>query len=214
MTPTEVNTAARDLYNATGDTYFADTQLYNWQWQASHILAKKAWLIERTYQTTTVAATQDYAFPTNTIAIKRLLVNGRKLKNITHRYDDSITLSNQQVTTQGWPIYYTLWNYTASLRPIPDSAYTLLIYSYNDAQQITATSSLEIPSLFHFSTVYYLLMMMAAKDKALDLMSFWDAKWQGEIMEAINYKKKMKRADSFATVQSEDVLPVTIVGEA
>jgi hypothetical protein len=214
MTVTDLITAARDLYNATGDTFFTDAQLYNWIWQASHELAKKAWLIERKYNASTVAGTQDYQFPTNTIAIKRVTVNGRKIKNITHRYDDAITLSNATVTTMGWPIYYTTFNYTISLRPIPDAVYTLQVFSYSDAQQITAQSTLEVPPLFHFDMVDYLLYRMYFKDKDTQNAQIHAAIWADHVKDAIAYKNRMKRTDSFATVQSEDVLPVTIVGES
>lgn len=214
MTVSDLITAARDLYNASGDSFFTDQQFYNWIYQAQHELARKAWLIERKYTTTTVSGTQDYAYPTNTIAIKRVTAGGRKLKNITHRYDDAITLSNQASTTQGWPIYYTVWDYTMSLRPIPDDAYSLVIFSYSDAQPVTAASDLEVPTLFHFDIVDYLLARMYAKDKAADLMGLHSAFWAEHVKDAVAYKNRMKRSDSFATVQSEDVLPVTIVGEA
>jgi hypothetical protein len=214
MTPTEVATAARDLYNAVGDTYFTDAQLYNWMWQGCHEFAKKAWLIERMYTTTTAAGTQSYTYPSNTIGIKRITVNGKKIKRITMREDDAITLSNQQVNAQGWPIYYYDFNYTIYLRPIPDAVYTMQIFSYNDAQAITATSTLEIPTLFHFDLVDYLLWRMFAKDKDTANMQLHAAIWAEHVKDAAAYKNKMKRSDSFATVQSEDTLPVTILGEA
>lgn len=215
MIPSDIATAARDLYNASGDSYFSDTQMYNWIWQASHDLAKKAWLIERTYTTTSVANQQSYTYPTTTIAIKRVTVNGRKIKRITHREDDAITLSNATVTATGWPIYYTDFDYTLYLRPIPDGTYTIQIYTYNDATYpITASSTLEIPALFHFDMVDYVLFRMFGKDKNPELMQFHLALWQQHVKDAIAYKNRMKRTDSFATVQSEENLPVTILGEA
>ena len=215
MTPSEINTAARDLYNASGDSFFTDSQVYNWIWQGCHELAKKAWLIERVYTTTTTASTQAYSYPSNTIAIKRITVNGKKIKRITMREDDAITLSNQTAATEGWPIYYTDFNYTIYLRPIPDaSTYTIAIYSYNDAQQITATSALEIPTLFHFDLVDYVLMRMFMKDKNADFVALHGAEWAQHVKDAIAYKNRLKRTDGFATVQSEDNLPVTILGEA
>lgn len=214
MTPQEVNTAARDLYNATGDTFFTDLQIYNWMWQACHILAKKAWLIESTATVSTIAGTQTYAYPSNVIAIKRITVNGKKIKRITLRDDDAITLSNQTVTTQGWPIYYTDFNYTLYLRPIPDGVYSMVVYSYNDASAITASSTLQIPALFHFDLVDYILWRMFGKDKDDTNMGIHMGIWTDHVKDAIAYKSRLKRTDSFATVQSEDTLPVTILGEA
>jgi hypothetical protein len=214
MTVTEVVTAARDLYNATGDNYFTDAQIYNWIWQACHEFSKKAWLIERTYTASTVASTQDYSYPTNTIAIKRITVDGKKIKRISLREDDSITLSNSSSTSTGYPIYYTDFNYTLSLRPIPDSVYTIKIYSYNDAQAISATSTLEIPTLFHFDLVDYVLMRMFGKDKDITNMTFYGSEWASHVKDAISYQRRKKRTDAFVCVQPEDNLPITILGEA
>lgn len=214
MTPSEVNNAARDLYNAASDTFFTDAQMYNWQWQACHEFAKKAWLIERIYTASTVASQQDYAYPTNTIAIKRLTVDGRKLKRTTHREDDGLTLSNSASATTGAPCYYTDYNFIVSLRPIPDAVYTLKIYSYNDAAAITAASTLEIPALFHFDLVDYLLWRMFAKDKDMTNAAFHLNEWKGHVQDAVSWQRRKRRTDSFATVQNEETLPVTILGEA
>ena len=214
MTVTEVITAARDLYNSTGDSFFSDTQMYVWIKKACDEMAKKAKIIERTYTTTTVDGQQDYAYPTNTIEIKRVTYNGAKLKRITHRDDDTVTLANAASTQTGSSIYYTDWNFTLSLRPIPDSAVTLKIYSYNLAQAITATSTIEIPDLFQFDITYYLNMMMATKDQNWDAVTYFKGMWDQAVMNAIAWKKRQKRSDSFATVQDEESHVVTNLGEA
>lgn len=214
MTPTDIVSAARDLYNGTNDTFFTDTQMYNWIWQAEKELAKKAWLIEKHYQASTVAATQGYTYPTYAIGVKRIAVNGRKLKEITFRQDDAITLSNQTITSQGWPIYYTDFNFTIYMRPIPDSIYTIDLYTYNDAQPVSASSTIEVPALFHFDIVDYLLFRMYFKDQNIASAEEHKTLWQGHVVDAVAYKNRKKRTDSFATVQSEEVLPVTILGEA
>lgn len=215
MTPVEVATAARDLYNATGDTFFGDTQLYNWMWQGCHELAMKAWCIEAIDSSqSTVAGTQGYAYGTNVIAIKRVTVNGKKLKRITMREDDAITLSNQAVSTQGYPIYYYEFNNTIYMRPIPDAIYTIGFWTYNDAAVITAVSTFTIPTLFQFDLVDYCLFRMFAKDKDVDLASLHKSLWEQHVKEAISFQKRQRRTDSFATVQSEDTLPVTILGES
>lgn len=213
MTPVDVNTAARDMYNATGDTFFTDAQIYNWIWQGCHEIAKNN-LIENVYTTSTVEGQQSYPFPTNALAIKRIIINGKKIKRITMRDDDAITLSNQNITSQGWPVYYVEYNFVIYLRPIPDGVYTLQIYTYDDSAQITATSSIPIPALFHFDLVDYCLFRMFSKDKDTNNAQFHKSMWDGHVKEALAWKRRMKRSDSFATVQSEDTLPVTILGEA
>jgi hypothetical protein len=213
MTPLEINTEARDLYNAVGDTFFTDLQIYNWMKQACDQFAK-LWLIESSSSTSTVAATQSYAYPTNAIALKRVLVNGRKLKRITGREDDAVTLSNQTATTQGWPSYYTDWNSTIYLRPIPDAVYTLSFQTYNLHSTISAASTLDLPVLFHQDLVDYVLMRMFAKDKDVINMSYHRDLFFEHLKEAKAYQARKRRTDSFATTQSEENLPVTILGEA
>lgn len=214
MTPTDIITAARDMYNATGDSFFSDTLMYNWIWQGCHEFAKKTWLIEATSSSSTVAGTQAYAYPTNAIAIKRVTVNGKKLKRITFREDDAITLSNSVSATQGYPIYYTDFNSSLALRPIPDSIYTMVTYYYSDQPQITAgTTPIILPALFHFDLVDYVLYRMFMKDKDIESGQFHLQNWLMHIKDGLSYKNRLKRTDSFATVQSEDTLPVTILGE-
>lgn len=214
MTAGEVVAAARDLYNATSDSFFADTQMYNWVWQGCQEFAKKAWTIESTSTQSTVVGTQDYVYPTNCIAVKRVLYNGKKLKRLTHRQDDAATLSNQNSTQSGTPVYYTDFNLTLSLRPIPDAVSTLKVYGYFAPTTITtAAAVLQIPALFHFDLVDYLLSRMYSKDKQWDAVSFYQGEWGRHLKDAVAHKARVKRSDSFATVQDEETLPVTIFGE-
>lgn len=214
MTPTDVLTQARDQYNAVGDSFFTDSALLNWMKDACDILAREAWIIERVYTTTTVASQQAYAYPTNTLAIKRITYNGRKIKRLTGRQDDAATLSNQSAATTGNVVYYTDFNYTIYCRPIPDSAFPLVIYSYNTAQPIVTTSSLEVPEWTHMALVKYLLKTMFAKDQNTAMIQFYSGEWNEEVLKIKAIQRRRMRADSFATVQDEETLPVTIFGES
>lgn len=215
MLPSDVINSARDMYNATGDSFFSDTLMYYWVWQACHEMAKETWLIESSFSQNTVAATQAYAYPTNAIAIKRVTVNGKKLKRITFREDDAVTLSNSNAATQGQPSYYTDFGFSINLRAIPDGIYPMVIYFYSDQPQITAgTTPILLPLLFHFDLVDYVLFRMFMKDKDSENGQFHYTAWLKHIKDAMKYKNRLKRSDSFATVQSEDTLPVTILGEA
>lgn len=213
MTPQEVLIQARDQYNAVGDTFFTDTALFNLMKDACDILARECWLIERVYTANSVASQQAYAYPTTTLAIKRITVNGKKIKRITGRQDDAVTLSNQASATLGIPVYYTDFNYTIYCRPIPDTIYPIVIYSYNSAQPITNTSTLEVPGWTHMALVKYILMFMFAKDQNTSMIEFFSGQWGDEVKRIKAIQRKRMRADSFATVQDEETLPVTIMGE-
>jgi hypothetical protein len=219
MLPTDINTASRDLYNATSDTFFSDTQIYNWMYIAEQELAWKARCIEKINSagaiTTTTSGTQSYAYPTNTFSIKRITVNGKKLKRITGREDDAITLSNSTVTTQGWPIYYTDFGTSIAMRPIPDSSsYPISWYTYDLPTLPSATGTLDVPVAFHMWLCDYVLYRMFAKDKDTVNMQFHKGEWDKHVVNAVQYMRLLHRNDSFKTVQSEDNLPVTILGEA
>lgn len=214
MTVTDVITAARDIYNASGDTFFTDLQFYNWITQAQEELATKAWVIEGTTTGVTVASTQDYVYPTNYISIKRVVVNGRKLKPISHRQDDSVTLSNTASTITGQPTYYTDFNDTVSMRPIPDAVYTINWMGYKNATNIAAASdSITVPVKYHFDLVNYCLWRMFSKDKDTENMAAHLSLWRETIKDAISFQRRKKRMDGFATVQNEDNLPANILGE-
>lgn len=212
MTPSDVMTSARQQYNAVGDTYFPDANIYNWIYQAQMILAKRADVIEQTYQTTTVAAQQGYSYPSNTMMIKRVTVNGRKIKPISMRQDDAVSLQNSASQQQGQPAYYFIWQNTINFRPIPDTTYTLQIWSFNYPSTVSATSVLDVPAEYHMDLVDYVLYRMFSQDKNIEMAQLHKGHWEEHVKEAMSYRRRRLRADGFADTQSEDTLPTTILG--
>ena len=77
MTPSEVETAARRQYNATGDTFFSSEELAQLMYFGQMELAREVFCIEQTYSASTVSGTQGYAYPSQVIGIKRITVDGR-----------------------------------------------------------------------------------------------------------------------------------------
>lgn len=214
MLVTDIQTAARDSYNATGDSFFPDSQLNLWITQGCNEMCTTSWLIDSATTTSTVSGTQAYAYPTNAIAIKRVTVGGKKIKRITQRQDDSITLSNQASTQSGYPVYYYDFDGSIYLRPIPDAIYTLVIQTNNMQTPITSNVvPLDIPAVFHFYLVDYCLMRMFQKDKDIPNVQLHLSIWNDHLKKVSSYKQLMKRQDSFTTVQDEETLPVTILGE-
>lgn len=212
MTPQTIEDAARNRYNGTGDTFFNTDDFLDSIYQAEQELAAEANIIENTYTTTTVAGTQDYDYPANTISIKRVTYNGAKLQPIDMRDDDVMSLSNSADTTQGTPQFYYIWNNTISLRPIPDDALTLKIYSYDMPQAVTASSTLEIPVIFHMAIVDFVLAQMYAKDKDFAAYDKFMLRWQAHVERAKKWARKRKRGDSFASVKDEDSLAINLLG--
>ena len=140
--------------------------------------------IERVYTTPTVAIQQEYSYPTNTVAIKRITYQGKKLQLITMREDDAVTGLNQSTTNEGTPQYYFIWNKTIYLRPIPDSVGTIKIFSLNVPDVVLTTSTIEIPTEFHMSLVDYILQRMCLKDKDYQGATMYENRWKSTLVEA------------------------------
>lgn len=212
MTPAQIEDAARREYNAVGDTHWSSTEFLAMMDRAQLELAREAMCIEQTYTTTTVAGTQEYTFPSNTIAIKRVTYDGKVLYPITYQEDDTVTVYNASTTTQGVPQWYTVWNDIIALRPIPSDALTLKIYSYNEPQALTAGSTLETPSIFHGHIVDFLLARMYSKDKDFNSAQYYDRKWMDGKAQAIKWFQRKRVTNKFKSVQDENVLLIRPVG--
>jgi hypothetical protein len=212
MTPTQLLTAVRQEYNAVNETFWSDSELLGLVWAACLEIATETLCIERIYTTTTIADTQEYAYPTNVIALKRVSYDGVKLAVIDHRRADALTLNNTTTTITGSPDYYTEWNGSVALFPAPNDAKELKLYTYNEPAEITIGSTLEVPSVFHGRLKNPVLSKMYAKDKDFNSATYYQNLWIEDKKEIKRWVRKRKRGDSFQTVIDEESLPNTILG--
>ncbi len=206
MTPTQFEEQVRQRYNAINDTFWSQSEIFGYLTDACMEAARECFLIERTYTSTTTSGVQEYAFPTNTIAIKRITWNGIRVDPIAMIEDDAVTGLNQGTTDTGTPIYYWQWNYTISLRPIPGDAQELKIWSYNLPSDITVASTIEIPPEFHFDLYSPVLRDMAAKDSNWSAAAEYEEKWEKSILKMKAWARKRKRTDGLTVVMSEEVV--------
>ena len=212
MTVAQLLTAAQEEYNAVGDTFFSDNSIYNLMTKGCNELALKAHLIEaKDTSTSTVAGTQTYSFPTYAFEIKRVEYNGAKLDPIDFREDDLVNLY-PATTTTGTPRYYAVWNRQIYLRPIPGEVKTLTIYSYNSPAVVTSVSTLEIPAVWHWSLVDFILMNMCAKDQNSNMVTYYKTLWDEHVKNAISWKARQKRTDGPAQVKDEDLARKAFLG--
>lgn len=202
MSPTDIELAARNRYNAVGDSFWSQAEIFMLIYDACLDMARECFLIETTYTTSTVASQRAYDYPTNTISIKRIEYNNAKLEPVSFREDDYIVGYNQSVTSTGTPMYYSIWDETIYLRPTPSGVGTLTIYSYNEPSEVTSTSTLEIPTQFHMDIVSYVVSEMCSKDQNYTGAQWFLNKWEKAKLSAKRYARKQKRGDSFAVVQT------------
>ena len=209
MTPAEIILAARQKYNAVGDSNWSDSEICTLIYAGELELATECGMaIENTYSTSTVASTREYAFPSNAQSIKRIEYNGKKLFPISFRDDDSLTNQNEATTDTGTPEYYEIFDSTIYLRPIPDSVGTLTMYAHSEPQAVTTTSTLEIPSFTHGALVDFVVSEMAAKDLNFRMADYYMNRWESIHIPRIKKRLKLnKRGDAFAVVQCEELLP-------
>lgn len=218
MTPTDIENMARSKYSAVGDTFFTQMEVQYLIYQAQLELANECNIIENIYTTTTTAGTRQYAYPSQARIIKRveyinLLGAGSKLEPITFREDDALTLTNVASLTMGTPTFYTIFNYSLYLRPIPDtSACTIKVYSFNEPQLVTTASVIDVPSNFHMDIVDFVVMHMYLKDKDSEMAKCYAELWLTAKTRAKRFVEKRKRGDGYTVTQNEDSLAVTLLG--
>ncbi len=212
MTPTQIIQSARESYNAVGDTFWSDSELLTYAYFACVDLSERALPIERTFTLTTTASTQEYAYPTNAISLKRVQYDGAKLSPISMGEDDALTTNNANTSDSGTPQYYFIWNEGIFLRPIPDDTKELKVFAYVEPQTISITSTLEIPTLWHPAIVSYMIWRMTIKDQNKDSGDRWKADYEAYVIKAQRWWKRRQRGDRMRVVKNEDAYAVTLLG--
>lgn len=211
MTPSDLCTYARQQYNAVNDSFFADAELYRHIWHAQDIMAKEASAIENTYTTSTVASQQEYTYPTNAVAIKRITYDGKRLERVKLKDDDLLTGFNATTTATGTPTHYFEFDRVIYLRPVPDAVATLKIFAFDRPQEVTATSTLDVPGEFQLDLVSYMLWRMASKDQNFQGAEFYKTQWEEALARCKKWARKRLLADGFNVVRDEDAIVTSIL---
>lgn len=197
MTPQDINQAVRERYNAVGDTFFNDNLVYDAIYQAQMIMAQECFVIENIYSTTSVAGTRNYAFPTSTMTIRRVEYDGEKV--IPASIDKDPKTSTTEVS--GDPRLYAIWNNEIVFFPTPSATGdTILIYTYNEPQQVTSNSVLDVPSRYHPDMIDFVLSIFYAKDGNLQMSSFHRNLWESSLARIKRTRAKEKTSDELVVV--------------
>lgn len=212
MTPTEIETAARNAYNALGDTFWSQSEILVLMYMGMTDLSQAGLNMERSYLTSTVVGQREYDFPTNAISIKRIEYNGQRLVPISLTEDDMLTLYNTDTTNQGTPQYYSIWNNVIMLRDIPDTIGNLKVYAYIQPSVPTVLSTLDLDELWHPALVEFVTKEMVLKDGNFKAYEIYDQRWQAWKVRALAWQAQKKRTDSFARVKNEDEYGRNVIG--
>ncbi len=213
MTPLEINTFARQKYNAVGDDFFSDQEIYTTIFQACCEICSEAFLVEQSYTTSSVSGQQEYSFPTNAMNIKRITYDGKKLSPISFREDDIITVLDADTGATGTPSSYMIWNNIIYLRAVPDtSSLTIKVFTNISPQTVTATSTLEVPAIFQPCIASFVVSELSAKNKNYQGLDSYRTLWKEDLTRMKRWYRKTKSGDAFAVVKDADILPQTYWG--
>ena len=205
MTPQQVNDAIRQRYNAEGDTFFGEAMIWDLIYQGQMIMAQEAFVIERKYTAVSVASTREYDFPTSAISVRRIEYDGKKMLPVT--VDQDPKTSTTEVS--GTPGEYAVWNNKLILYPTPSaSGDTITIYTYNEPQPVTATSTLEIPTEYHLDLIEFALGSLSAKDGNGAMAKYFDERWFRCLERVKRTAAKKRRGDGLSVVRDENTFSV------
>src|SRR4051794_5385415 len=119
MTPAQIEAAARNKYNSTGDTFYTSAEIVDYIYQAQLELAQVCPIIEAVYTTTSVASQQEYSYPTNTNTIKRVTYDGKKLPPISYRDEDTVPVLSPTTNPSPTHDFNADWNRALCLKNRP-----------------------------------------------------------------------------------------------
>jgi hypothetical protein len=206
VTPDEVATYARQRYNAVNDTtFFSDSLMYSFIYDAEMQLARYSNCIRSVYSTTTTAGQQEYPCPANTISIKRITYNGYEVMPRSLKEVLDLTATNAAAT--GTALIYAIWNEVLYLGPIPDAAQTLKIWSINEPAVVSAASTLDVPTRYHTDLAEYLNWQMCVMDKNYQGAELHRQRWEGPkgiLDKARNFERLAVRGTEFSFVRDAD----------
>lgn len=205
MTPSALKDFILQRYNAVGDTFFPEAEIYNYLWAAQMELANETDCIKNIYTTTSVANQRAYDFPTYTKSIARVEYDGERIFPNDFFDDDVLTGNNPDTTLSGRPANYQVFGSQIFLRPVPStSGLTIKIYSYNYPTQPSATGTLDVPTNYQLMLVDYALSCMFSKDQNTSLAQFHLNLWREHKQVVLRTERQRMVGDSFRVVKDID----------
>lgn len=207
MTPTELETFVRQRYNAVGDNFFPQAEIFNFFYFAQNELAQKSNCIPLIWETVSVQGQREYAYPATTIKIYRVEYNGKRIHPNDFLLDDSLTGNNPGDTTTGVPINYQIFGSDLFLRPIPSEAgLEIKIYGYDGPETVAANTTLSVPERYQFMLVDYALGCMFGQDKNHTMAQFHFNRWDKHVLDAIATEEKRRTSDEYPVVKDWETI--------
>ncbi len=206
MTPIQLLTIIRQRYNAVGDQFFGDDEIYAYIQAAEMEIALETNCIKNVFTASTVIGQRSYSMPANTVQITRVEYNGHRIFPNDFVDDDRMTGNNADETITGTPNEYQIYGDLYYLRPVPAEVGTIRIFSRDMPSLPSASGTLDIPSRYHHSLADYALYCMFAKEMKLDSANYHLTVWVSSKKRALQVERLRDSGDSFKTVKDMDEL--------
>lgn len=209
MTPTDLETIVRQRYNAVGDTFFPQAEIFFFFYKAQVELAVEFNCIERVYETVTVDAQRAYDWPERALKIARITYDGEKLIPNDFMSDDTYTGNNENETITGRPQYYQQWGDALYLRPIPgttEAGIQLKLYTFDMPSIPVANGTLDVPAVYHPFLADYALWAMCMQDQNAAIADRFLNAWVSNKKLVDSLEREKLVADRFATVRDMDTI--------
>ena len=191
-------TKCRRRLNETSETFHLPADLIAYADEGQKYVVRETKSLEDTDTATSiVSGTQNYALPTDLIAIRRITYDGKKIFPIDFVDLDESELDETDST--GTPTEYYIWNDYIYLYPIPGtSGKTLKIYYYKAPTTISAsTDTLETKVVYDDAIICYMTYLALVKDSESDISNLDKADYMmGECNAKImSIKNQLKEKD-------------------
>lgn len=202
MTPANLETYVRQRYNAVGDSFFPQTEIFNHFYAAQTELAMETFCVRNVYTTTSVDGQRVYDFPSKTISIMRVEYDGERIFPNDFVDDDGLTGNSPDETIEGRSQNYQVWGNQLYLRPTPDtSGLTIKIYSYDLPDQPSTTAAFDVPERYHMMLADYALFCMFAKDKNYQMADYHKKIWNTSKETVVKVERQRAAGDSFRVIK-------------
>jgi hypothetical protein len=178
MTPAELESLARNKFNAANDSFFSSAELHSYIYVAALEASMELDCIESYATDTSVDGTRGYNFPTRAYKIKTVLYDDEVLTKLTLKEAEDLDIWD--ATDEGTPDSFYEWNNTIYLDPIPStSALTIGIYYYAyHPDVLVGSASLSLPVPIHPRLINKILADMYGKDQNTQMADYYLNLWE------------------------------------
>lgn len=213
MTLAQFVSTVRRRNNAEGDSNWSDAEIYELISHRCNEALSHINVLEQTDVQLSVADQSGYTVPTDAGVVQEVIYDNERMKRVTRKYAELFYNQGAGVTSGRPQMYYLhaardSTTRTIYLVPAPqDSSVEISVWSIKEHPYIDGSSqtTIDIPSILHAHLVPGVLADMYAKDLNVQLMQYYENKWQGNSIPAfLAYAAKYHTGGDFQVLGDSD----------